>query len=305
MNDARLSSTFSRRFAVAPRLFAGCIAAAMFVAPLSAAAQTAPPAPNPPSPRAADPELRADPPPHEEDRSQPVAPSRSADDPGSPAGPASKAPPAAHPAEEEPTPVAAEALSVTAQPPMRDKMTDGVYGRFDGDFELSLAAGAAVGPEGPSGVALGRAVFLQSAGIYVAYTDALGRENAALPRSLALGVTLRPFFIPRWALDLEHGPALLDLTLDSIAFDLGALWASDAQGSFSDDPGMEAALGAEVPILGTASGPFIGARGALRWRGAELSGDVADPLKPALFVTLSWHGLIDTNVVDAGDRRMR
>jgi hypothetical protein len=68
---------------------------------------------------------------------------------------------------------------------------------------------------------------------------------------------------------------------------------------------MEAALGTEVPLFGKASGPFLGARGALRWRSSELAGRDPDGLEPILFVTLCWHAIIDANIVDAGDRRLR
>jgi hypothetical protein len=185
------------------------------------------------------------------------------------------------------------------------KSTDGVYGRFDGDLDLSLAAGATVGPSGPAAATLVRAVFFQTAGMYTVYTDALGQSDAALPRSLGLGVTLRPFFVPRWAFDLERGPAILDLTIDAIAFDLGLLWPASRNGTFGERPGIEAALGTEVPLLGKASGPFVGARGALRWRGSELAGHDDVGLEPALFFTFAWHAIIDANIVDAGDARLR
>lgn len=186
-----------------------------------------------------------------------------------------------------------------------EKITDGVYERFDGDIDVSLAAGATLGPGGPSGATIARAIFLQTAGMYVAYTDALGRSDATLPRSLGVGVTLRPFFIPRWAFDLERGPAILDLTIDAISFDLGLLWPATKQGTFGERPGMEAALGTEVPLLGSSKGPFLGARGALRWSPTELAGEDPARLRPALFLTLSWHALIDADLIDAGDRRMR
>jgi hypothetical protein len=186
-----------------------------------------------------------------------------------------------------------------------ERITDGVYGRFDGDLDVSLAAGATVGPGGPSAAFLARANYFHTAGIYLAYTDALGRSGAALPRSLGLGVSLRPFFIPRWAFDLERGPAILDLTIDAITFDLGVLWPANAEGSLAEPPGIEAALGTEVPLLGSAYGPFLGARGALRWRSAELGGASGAALDPALFLTLSWHTIVDAHLADAGDRRLR
>jgi hypothetical protein len=208
------------------------------------------------------------------------------------------------------TAVLATLLMLLTAPPAQahgepDKTTDGAYGRFEGDLNLSLAAGATVGPGGPSAAAVVRAVFFETAGIYASYTDALGRERADLPRTVAIGVTVRPLFIPRWALDLERGPAILDLTLDGLSFDLGVIWPAKTDGALSERPGMETALGTEVPLLGRATGPFVGVRGALRWRAAELAGRAEQPLQPALFLTLAWHALIDANIVDAGDRRMR
>jgi hypothetical protein len=198
----------------------------------------------------------------------------------------------------------ASATPAAAAEPI-EKVTDGVYGRFDGDLDLSLAGGATFGPSGPDAAVMARAIFFHTAGMYVAYTDALGRSDVALPRSLGVGVTLRPFFIPRWAFDLERGPAILDLTIDAIAFDLGVVWPASRDGAFDERPGMEAALGTEVPLFGTASGPFLGARGALRWRASELAGHDDNGLKPALFVTLSWHAIIDADIVDVGDRVLR
>jgi len=204
----------------------------------------------------------------------------------------------------------ATALALLAAGPARgadqpDRITDGAYGRFDGDLTLSLAAGATVGPGGPSAAVLGRVLFFDTAGIYAAYTDALGRAQAPLARTFAAGITLRPLFIPRWALDLERGPAILDMTLDAIGFDLGVIWPAKPDGSFAERPGMEAALGTEVPFLGRANGPFLGVRGALRWHASELAWRAEAPLQPVLFLTLAWHGLVDANIVDAGDRRMR
>ena len=197
------------------------------------------------------------------------------------------------------------AVSPAAAAEPAENITDGVYGRFDGDLEVSLAAGVTFGPTGPTAALIARALFFETAGMYVAYTDALGRSDVALPRSLGVGVTLRPFFIPRWTFDLERGPAILDLTLDAISFDLGVLWPSNREGRFTERPGMEAALGTEVPLFGRASGPFLGARGALRWRTSEFAGHDDTTLKPILFVTLAWHGMIDAGIVDVGDRRLR
>ncbi len=186
------------------------------------------------------------------------------------------------------------------------QFTDGVYGRFDGDLDLSLAAGAVAMRGGPGGALMGRAFYVGTAGMYVAYTDSLG-TSAVPPRSLGLGVALRPLFIPRWGYDLDRGPAILDLTIDATTFDLGVLWAADASGRFSQLPGLELALGTEVPLTGDASGPWIGVRGVIRWRGSELAGGegTQDELQPALFLTLAWHVLVNAHLVDVNDRALR
>ena len=199
---------------------------------------------------------------------------------------------------------------VIARPALAEsnkKFTDGVYGRFDGDFDLSIAAGGSITKGASGGAAMVRAFFLHTAGIYGAYTDAFAETSRVPARTLALGLSLRPLFLPRWAYDLDRGPAILDLTLDSITFDLGVLWPATERGRFSRQPGMELGLGTEVPLIGTASGPWIGARGALRWHASELSGasELDPPLKPSLFLTLAWHFVANTHVVDVGDDVLR
>src|SRR6185503_13393767 len=88
---------------------------------------------------------------------------------------------------------------------------DGVYGRLDGDLDLSLAAGAELVRGGAGAAATFRAFYMQTAGLYIGYGTSFGNLSAVPPRSLAVGVGLRPMFIPRWGNDLERGPAILDL----------------------------------------------------------------------------------------------
>jgi hypothetical protein len=69
---------------------------------------------------------------------------------------------------------------------------------------------------------------------------------------------------------------------------------------------MELALGTEVPLDGRAQGPWVGLRGSLRWRDSELSGTSGGaPLRPAFLVTLAWHFVTGTHLVDVGDRRFQ
>jgi hypothetical protein len=200
---------------------------------------------------------------------------------------------------------AAAAFPARAEP--AHKVTDGVYGRFDGDLDLSVGAGGAIVRGASGAAAVARGLFLGTAGIYVAYNEAFEATAASPPRSLVLGLGIRPLFLARWGNDLDRGPAVLDLTLDSITIDVGVLWSANEHRRFDERPGIEIALGTEVPILGEASGPWIGVRGALRWRAAELaaSNDANPPLLPALFLTLGWHFIANAHIADLGDQAFR
>jgi hypothetical protein len=183
---------------------------------------------------------------------------------------------------------------------------DGVYGRFDGDLDLSVAAGPAWSSEGASGAILARALFLETAGLYLSYADQLDNSGAGPHRSVGIGVALRPLFVPRWGYNLERGPAVLDLAIDATTIELGALWTADPSPHFSRPPGVELALGTEMPLGAHAEGLWVGVRGSLRWRDSELSGAGEDPpLRPVILFTVAWHLITGAHLVDAGDRRLR
>jgi hypothetical protein len=182
--------------------------------------------------------------------------------------------------------------------------TDGTYGRLDGDLDISVGAGVAFAPTGPSIAGLGRAMYLETAGLYLGYSDALGADRTVL-RSASFGVGLRPLFLPRWGFDLEKGPATLDLALDALTLDVGAVFGAYLDVAPSTAPGVEIALGTEVPLAAQAAGPWIGVRGALQWRSDELA-RTTEPSLPSTRVsaaiTLSWHAIVNAHIVDARDR---
>jgi len=165
--------------------------------------------------------------------------------------------------------------------------TDGVYGRFDHPWDLGLEGGAELGGAGAAGAVLLSLHYLFMAGGYVAYSDALGQASLPSSRTVSFGVDLRPAFIPRWTKGMQEGPAFVDLILDSISLGLGAYFREPRERPFGDRRGLELSLGFGVPLAGMAEGPWLGARGILRWDDpSEKSGEMAHAL--GLF-TLGWH----------------
>jgi hypothetical protein len=180
---------------------------------------------------------------------------------------------------------------------------DGAYGRLDGDLELRIEAGAGFASGGPALAAGAAALYLGTAGVYAHYTDALGGRGPDVTRSIAAGVHLQPLFLARYGSDLEHGPARLDLLVDSFSLEIGSFWDARRGHGLRSAPGLELATLLAVPLLGRASGPFITLRGALRLRQDDASAALD---RAGLFsLTLSFHKTIDVHFVDAGDRGPR
>lgn len=183
---------------------------------------------------------------------------------------------------------------------------DGAFGRLEGDLELDIGAGAAFAGGGPALGADLTAVYLSTAGVYGYYTDALGSKGASVARSIAVGAELRPLFLGRFARGLENGPPRLDLFIDSFALGVGTFWHVARGEGIVADPGLEIALSMDFPFFEDATGPFLGVRGALRWRATDLTGrgegDFIDR-GAMLSVTLAWHQVLGVHLVDAQDRR--
>ena len=183
---------------------------------------------------------------------------------------------------------------------------DGLYGRFDGDLELRAEAGAAFAEGGPSLAASVAALYLSTVGVYAHYTDALGSGGPLVarihrdgrPRRAALP---RPLRNRRRARPGAPGPAPRLARVRS-----RHLLGPAARGPWASRPGLELAVGLAFPILGRATGPYLGLRAALRWRDADLTGgpgggnSVLDR-GALLSLTLGWHQVVLTHLVDAGD----
>lgn len=143
--------------------------------------------------------------------------------------------------------------------------SDGVYGRFDGSLTLAASLGAELESSDPRGALKLTAHYLWTAGVYARYSDAFGGSGERPARVASLGIDVRPLFLPRFALDLEHGPAILDLTLDSLSLNAGAYFAEPLGKSFGDERGFEAGLGFGVPLCGEARGAWLEARAERRF----------------------------------------
>jgi hypothetical protein len=198
--------------------------------------------------------------------------------------------------------IAAPATARAAEPPD----VDGAYGRLDGDLSLELGAGVATAAGAPALALEGRALYLETAGVLVHYADALGGDDATTTRAIGLGVAMRPLFLARFAKDAERGPPRLDLLVDSLTLDLGALWSARRGASLAPDPGLALGLSVAIPLGERATGAFLGVRAALLLREADPRGrGDLDDTGALLSLTLAWHQILDAHLVDAGDRRPR
>ncbi len=143
--------------------------------------------------------------------------------------------------------------------------SDGAYGRFDGNLALALSAGAELEAGEPRGALKFSAHYLSTAGAYARYSDAFGSADERPARVASLGVDARPLFLPRFALDLERGPAWFDLALDSFSLNAGAYFAKPRGADFGDERGFETGIGIGVPLVGQAAGPWLEARAERRF----------------------------------------
>ncbi len=186
---------------------------------------------------------------------------------------------------------------------------DTSYGRIDGDLSASLALGATFGPRAPRAALDLRLRYLWTAGVFATYEDGPLLGSSSEPRrAFAGGIELRPLFLAKWLQGKETGNAYLDLTIDSLGLELGAVFLQPAGASFGSKPGLQAGLGLQVPIFPRATGPVIGLHGGARWSNAMLSGrDAESPSDRSLFflLTVGWQQVFGAHVVDLGDRAPR
>jgi hypothetical protein len=184
---------------------------------------------------------------------------------------------------------------------------DPSYGRFAGDVAIAGGPGITMGPRAPRASADLRFRYLSTVGAFVSYEDGPLLGTKAEPRRvLAFGLELRPLFLARWGKGWELGNARVDLLVDSLALELGAVFAQPDGARFGARPGLQAGLGLELPFFARASGPFAGLHGGARWSDAGLSGGPLEgPSDRALYLTVvfGWQQLFGGRVVDYDDPR--
>lgn len=183
------------------------------------------------------------------------------------------------------------------------------YGRLQGDLTLVAGLGGVVAARGGRAEGELRLRYLESAGVFASYEDGALVGSAAEPtRVLAMGLELRPLFLFRWLTGRETQRARVDLVVDSLGLELGAVLTQPAGTSFASQAGMQAGLGLEVPLLTRATGPWLGFHAGVRWSDAALGSGVvanADDRSGFVAITLAWHQVVVTHLVDVGDEAPR
>lgn len=170
---------------------------------------------------------------------------------------------------------------------------DGAHGRFEGDLDLGFGLGLGTMRQDALGAARLSLHYFSTLGVYAVYADGLGQDGATR-RFGSLGAELRPLFLPRWSQDLEQGPAILDLAVDSLSLGLGAFFAEPRGGDLGSARGLELSLGAGLPLFQNASGPWLEARYVYRW----LDPAGADERDHAVLAVLSWHAVLLSSLAD-------
>lgn len=182
---------------------------------------------------------------------------------------------------------------------------DPSYGRVAGDLTLIAGLGGTVASSGPRAEGELRVRYLETVGIFGSYEDGPLVSSGADPRRVvATGLELRPLFLFRWLRGHESRRAWLDLAIDSFGLELGAAWRQPGSTGFASQPAMQAGLGLELPLLGDATGPWLGLHGGGRWSDASLAGTAAaapGDREAFLSITLAWHQVVAAHVVDVGD----
>ena len=179
---------------------------------------------------------------------------------------------------------------------------DGGYGRLKGDMAVQLDVGGASSREGTAATGALTVRYLQTAGAYSTWIVHPRDENHTR-WTASVGIEIRPLFLPRFLKNMQRGPPVADLAVDSLSLRLGAVTAPD--GPFHGaTPGWELALGFGVPLTSCASGPWLTTSGAVRVSDAAMAGAFDDRSHMWLWTwTVGWQTVFRLGLVDLGDTR--
>jgi hypothetical protein len=203
----------------------------------------------------------------------------------------------------------AAGLVLAGAPARADGTVDPSYGRVQGDLTLVLGLGTTIAEGGTRAEGELRIRYLESVGLFGAYEDGPPVSSSSEPaRVLVGGLEVRPLFLYRWLQGHETRRAWLDLAIDSFGLELGAVAMQPVGAQFGSQSGVQMGLGLEIPILGEATGLWLGVHGGVRWGDVALAtGTVSSTDDRSAFVslTLAWHQVVVAHVVDVGDEAPR
>ena len=128
-------------------------------------------------------------------------------------------------------------------------------------------------------------------------------------RVLVGGLEVRPLFLYRWLQGQETQRAWLDLAIDSLGLELGAIATQPAGTSFARRRrAAGGARGRDADPARTRRGPWVGLHGGVRWSEAALRAGPSsgsDDRSAYVSITLAWHQVVVAHVVDVGDEAPR
>lgn len=176
---------------------------------------------------------------------------------------------------------------------------DGSFGRIEGDAAVQFDLGGGA-DDGHGAISAGMtARYLQTAGLYTMWLVHPNDERH--PRwSAAVGIELRPLFLPRFLQNWQGSSATWNLLLDSIGLRFAAVTASDGPLRHGG-PGFDAGLGLSLPLSADSNGPLLASAACVRWSHVDMAAS-DDPHRAFVWtLTLAWQSIFDSRVVDAGD----
>lgn len=186
-------------------------------------------------------------------------------------------------------PFALGAPAELGMPEADDAPGDGIYGRLDGDFSLSVGLGAEIDATRSAGrPSVGAALrYYQAIGVLLHYAQGV-HEGDPLERRLVAGFLLEPLFLLRWPEFSHSGRAFPDLFFDSFGLHVGTALIEPRGGDFAQEVRLNVGAGLGIPLTCRAPGPFIRARYDLELLGAEPVHNVLLNLEWQFFWESPW-----------------